>query len=72
MAILRLAMTSVPAGVAPAGACIIIEGNQRIDAERVRSYFHPAPHGGLDAAALEAAIKRCSETSSEEQPWLPF
>ncbi len=36
---------------------IEIEGNRRIDAETVRSYFHAAPDGRYDAAARDAALK---------------
>ena len=40
-----------------ARAKIDVEGNRRIDAETVRSYFHAAPDGRFDAAALDAALK---------------
>src|SRR5882757_6625559 len=36
---------------------IVVEGNRRIDAETVRSYFHAAPGGRFDAAALDAGLK---------------
>jgi outer membrane protein insertion porin family len=36
---------------------ITVEGNRRIDAETVRSYFHATPDGRFDAAALDAALK---------------
>jgi outer membrane protein insertion porin family len=36
---------------------IIVEGNRRVDAETVRSYFHAAPGGRYDAAARDAALK---------------
>jgi outer membrane protein insertion porin family len=41
---------------------IAVEGNRRVDAETVRSYFHAAPGGGFDAAALDAALKALLET----------
>jgi len=34
-----------------------VEGNHRIDADTVRSYFHPAADGRFDAASLDAALK---------------
>jgi outer membrane protein insertion porin family len=36
---------------------IEVEGNRRIDAETVRTYFHAAPDGRFDAAARDAALK---------------
>jgi outer membrane protein insertion porin family len=36
---------------------ITVEGNRRIDADTVRSYFHAAPDGRFDAAARDAALK---------------
>jgi outer membrane protein insertion porin family len=41
----------------PAAETIVVEGNRRIDADTVRSYFHTAPDGRLDTAALDAALK---------------
>jgi outer membrane protein insertion porin family len=46
------------AQAAAAGAeAIEVQGNRRIDAETVRSYFHPAPDGRFDEAARDAALK---------------
>jgi outer membrane protein insertion porin family len=36
---------------------IIVEGNRRVDAETVRSYFHPAPDGHFDETTRDAALK---------------
>jgi outer membrane protein insertion porin family len=36
---------------------IDVQGNRRIDAETVRSYFHAAPDGRFDEAARDAALK---------------
>ena len=36
---------------------IVIEGNRRVDAETVRSYFHAAPDGRFDDASRDAALK---------------
>jgi outer membrane protein insertion porin family len=41
----------------PAQGSIIVEGNRRVDAETVRSYFHAAPDGSFDDAARDAALK---------------
>ena len=44
-------------GDAKARDGITVEGNRRVDAGTVRSYFHAAPGGGFDAAALDTALK---------------
>jgi outer membrane protein insertion porin family len=36
---------------------ITVDGNRRIDADTVRSYFRPSPDGRYDAAARDAALK---------------
>ena len=41
----------------PAAETVVVEGNRRIGAETIRSYFHAAPGGRLDTAALDAALK---------------
>jgi outer membrane protein insertion porin family len=47
----------------PAAQTITVEGNRRIDVETVRSYFHTAPDGRYDAAALDAALKALLATN---------
>jgi outer membrane protein insertion porin family len=42
---------------AQASEPIAVQGNRRIDADSVRSYFHPAPDGRFDDAARDAALK---------------
>jgi outer membrane protein insertion porin family len=42
---------------AQARGAIAVQGNRRIDADTVRSYFHAAPDGRLDEAARDAALK---------------
>jgi outer membrane protein insertion porin family len=51
-----IAVPSVAAETA-ARDSITVEGNRRVDAETVRSYFNPAPDGRLDEAARDAALK---------------
>src|SRR3569833_698088 len=41
---------------------IAVEGNRRIGAETVRSYFHAYSAGRYDAAALDAALKELTAT----------
>ena len=58
-----LALGSVTEAAAQARQTIDVDGNHRIDAETVRSYFHPAPDGHYDAAALDAALKALIATN---------
>ena len=46
----------------PANSAITVNGNRHIGADMIRSYFHPAPGGRLDADALDAALKRLYAT----------
>ena len=41
---------------------IEVEGNRRVDAETVRSYFHPGADGHIDEAARDAALKAMLST----------
>jgi outer membrane protein insertion porin family len=56
-----LGLISAPAVAAEAAAqargAIVVQGNRRIDADTVRSYFHAAPDGRFDDAARDAALK---------------
>jgi outer membrane protein insertion porin family len=45
-----------------ADSTITVSGNRHIGTETIRSYFHPAADGGLDAAALDAALKQLYAT----------
>jgi outer membrane protein insertion porin family len=60
---LALALAALPAvpALAEDGAAtretITVEGNRRIDADTVRSYFHPNADGRYDEAARDAALK---------------
>jgi outer membrane protein insertion porin family len=56
------ALNAIAAGGAAAAAAsldsaIAVAGNRHIDAAMIRSHFHPAADGRLDAAALDAALK---------------
>jgi outer membrane protein insertion porin family len=56
-----LGIVSAPAAAteteAQARGAIAVQGNRRIDADTVRSYFHAAPDGRFDEAARDAALK---------------
>jgi outer membrane protein insertion porin family len=55
-ALLAAAIVSFSAAVASAET-ITVEGNRRIDADTVRTFFKPGPDGHYDAAARDAALK---------------
>ena len=53
-----LGLFSAPVvAAAQAHDIIDVQGNRRVDAETVRSYFQPAPDGRFDATARDAALK---------------
>jgi outer membrane protein insertion porin family len=57
---LAVALFLAPAVVVaetPGASSITVEGNRRIEAQTIRSYFHVRPGGRLDAAATDAALK---------------
>src|SRR5437899_11678887 len=42
---------------APAVSAIVVQGNQRVEADTIRSYFRPGPNGRLDAFAIDEGVK---------------
>jgi outer membrane protein insertion porin family len=52
-----MAETGSPQATSSITSSIMVEGNRRIEAETIRSYFHVRPGGRLDAAAMDAALK---------------
>jgi outer membrane protein insertion porin family len=60
-----MSVVGLPAGVAIAAppeigltaSSIVVEGNRRVEADTVRSYFKLAPGEHLDAAKIDAALK---------------
>lgn len=59
-----VSLTSATAEAAqPSSDLIVVEGNRRVDAETVRSYFHAAPDGKFDDAARDAALKALIATN---------
>ena len=50
-------LSSRPVAAVEARQTIVVEGNRRVDADTVRSYFHAAPDGRYDEAARDAALK---------------
>src|ERR1700733_210406 len=50
-------VASAPALAQSAGAQIVVEGNRRVEAETIRSYFKVAPGERVDAAKVDSALK---------------
>jgi outer membrane protein insertion porin family len=42
---------------APAVNSIVVQGNQRVEADTIRSYFRPGPSGRLDAFQIDEGVK---------------
>jgi outer membrane protein insertion porin family len=55
------------AATASAAETVTVEGNHRIDAETVRTYFHAASDGRYDEAARDAALKALITTDLFEK-----
>ncbi len=50
-------VTTARTAIAQSSASIVVEGNRRVEAETVRSYFRPGPGGRLDAAQIDQGLK---------------
>ncbi|MBV8354878.1 MAG: outer membrane protein assembly factor BamA, partial [Candidatus Eremiobacteraeota bacterium] len=50
-------LAALPARAQGAGTDITVEGNHRVEADTMRSYFHGKPGERLDAAEIDAALK---------------
>ena len=50
------AVASAPSAYAQASQ-IVVEGNRRVEADTIRSYFRPGPGERLDAAKIDSALK---------------
>jgi len=51
------AAVAAPADAGVTASAIVVQGNRRIDADTVRSYFKVAPGEHLDAAKIDAGLK---------------
>src|SRR6266568_2196558 len=47
---------------AQTASSIIVEGNRRVEADTIRSYFKPGPNGTLDAGRIDDGLKALIET----------
>lgn len=59
------ALLSGPA-FAQSASSIVVEGNRRVDAQTIRSYFRPGPGGRLDAVAIDEGYKALLATGMFE------
>src|SRR5262249_7024904 len=48
---------SAPAEIPQSAPSVVVKGNRRIEADAVRSYFHPGLGGRLDEAEIDAGLK---------------
>ena len=62
VAVTLAAMLVPSAAVAQTAASIVVEGNRRVDAETVRSYFRAGPGGRLDQGRIDDGLKALIET----------
>jgi outer membrane protein insertion porin family len=51
------ALATAERAAAQAGISIVVEGNRRVEADTIRSYFRPAPGEQLDSRKIDQAIK---------------
>ena len=51
------AVLAAPAGVGLSVNSIVVEGNRRVEADTVKSYFKPGPNGALDTNSIDEALK---------------
>src|SRR5579883_1841501 len=51
-----------PAAAQTVATAIEVEGNRRVEAETIRSYFKPGPNGQLDAGQVDDGLKALIET----------
>jgi outer membrane protein insertion porin family len=51
------AVRAAPAEAGVSSEAIVVEGNRRVDADTVRSYFKPGPGGHIGDAEINAALK---------------
>jgi outer membrane protein insertion porin family len=58
-----VAVTAVaPPAAAQARSSIAVEGNRRVEADTIRSYFKPGPGGRLDSGSINDALRALYET----------
>ncbi len=61
-AVVASSVFGVSAAHAQTAASIVVEGNRRIEADTIRSYFKPGPNGRLDSIRIDDGLKALIET----------
>ena len=51
------AVVAPSVAIAQSPSSIVVEGNRRIEADTIRSYFHAGPDGRLSAAEIDDGLK---------------
>jgi len=54
---------AAPADAGLTTSSIVVQGNRRIEADTIRSYFKPGPGGRLDPASIDAGLKALYATN---------
>jgi len=58
-----VAVTAIaPPAAAQTASSIVVEGNRRVEADTIRSYFRPGPGGRLDSGSINDALRALYET----------
>lgn len=58
-----VAMTAVaPPAAAQTASSIVVEGNRRVEADTIRTYFKPGPGGRIDSGSINDALRALYET----------
>ncbi len=61
-AVVASSVFGVSVAHAQTAASIVVEGNRRIEADTIRSYFKPGPSGRLDSVRIDDGLKALIET----------
>src|SRR6478672_7836765 len=62
LAVPLAAVVAMQPAAAQSTDAIVVEGNRRVEAETIRSYFKPGVDGALDAGQLDDGLKTLIET----------
>jgi outer membrane protein insertion porin family len=52
-----ISVVTAASAFAQGASAIVVEGNRRVEADTIRSYFHVGPGGRLDAGAIDDGLK---------------
>jgi len=57
LCVVAIAVATTDIAVAQSADAIVVQGNRRVEADTIRSYFRPGPGQRLDAAKIDEALK---------------